>query len=66
VDSQTASASEIFAAALIDNERAICMGTTTVGKNVAQVYLYLNNIYICIPMYLYIYICIHVYKCKLY
>ena len=37
VDSQTASASEIFAAALIDNNRATCMGSRTVGKNVAQV-----------------------------
>lgn len=37
VDSQTASASEIFAAALIDNNRATCMGCRTVGKNVAQV-----------------------------
>ena len=37
VDSHTASASEIFAAALIDNNRATCMGSKTLGKNVAQV-----------------------------
>lgn len=38
VDSHTASASEIFAAALIDNNRATCMGSKTLGKNVAQVF----------------------------
>ena len=37
VDSQTASASEIFVAALMDNNRATCMGCKTVGKNIAQV-----------------------------
>ena len=37
VDSQTASASEIFASALIDNSRAVSVGSRTVGKNVAQV-----------------------------
>lgn len=37
VDSQTASASEIFASALLDNSRAISVGSITVGKNVAQV-----------------------------
>lgn len=37
VDSQTASASEIFVAALVDNKRATCMGSRTLGKNVAQV-----------------------------
>jgi C-terminal processing protease CtpA/Prc len=39
VDSHTASASEIFAAALIENKRATCMGSKTLGKNVAQVIL---------------------------
>jgi C-terminal processing protease CtpA/Prc len=39
VDSHTASASEIFAAALIENNRATCMGSKTLGKNVAQVIL---------------------------
>jgi C-terminal processing protease CtpA/Prc len=37
VDSQTASASEIFASALLDNSRAVSVGSITVGKNVAQV-----------------------------
>ena len=36
-DAQTASASEIFAAALRDNHRATSMGSKTLGKNVAQV-----------------------------
>ena len=40
VDSHTASASEIFVAALMDNNRATCMGSRTVGKNVAQVRRY--------------------------
>lgn len=47
VDSQTASASEIFAAALIDNDRAICMGSKTVGKNVAQViFFHILNVHL--------------------
>ena len=36
-DDMIASASEIFAAALMDHNRALCLGTKTVGKNVAQV-----------------------------
>lgn len=42
VDSRTASASEIFATALLDHHRAVAAGTRTVGKNVAQVKLLLN------------------------
>ena len=45
VDSQTASASEIFVAALMDNNRATCMGSRTVGKNVAQVRRYFLSLY---------------------
>ena len=36
-DSITASASEVLAAALIDNRRAISLGAKTFGKNLAQV-----------------------------
>lgn len=42
-DSNTASASEIFIASLQDNARAKCMGTRTVGKNVAQAMMMLSD-----------------------
>jgi len=42
-DESTASASEIFVAALQDNSRAKCMGTRTVGKNVAQAMMMLSD-----------------------
>lgn len=42
-DESTASASEIFVAALQDNLRAKCMGTRTVGKNVAQAMMMLSD-----------------------
>lgn len=42
-DSNTASASEIFIASLQDNARAKCMGTRTVGKNVAQAMIMLSD-----------------------
>ena len=43
VDGKTASASEILAAALVDNNRAVCMGTKTVGKNMAQAIVRLSD-----------------------
>jgi C-terminal processing protease CtpA/Prc len=43
VDTQTASASEIFVAALLDHRRAACMGTNTLGKNVAQAIMTLSD-----------------------
>lgn len=42
-DETTASASEIFIAALQDNNRAKCMGGRTVGKNVAQAMMTLSD-----------------------
>jgi carboxyl-terminal processing protease len=42
-DGNTASASEIFIASLQDNARAKCMGTRTVGKNVAQAMMMLSD-----------------------
>ena len=46
VDGRTASASEILVAALRDNQRATTMGSTTVGKDVAQVryFRYYDNL----------------------
>ena len=43
MDGRTASASEIFAAALVDHQRAITAGSRTVGKNVAQVHIYTSQ-----------------------
>ena len=43
VDGKTASASEILTAALVDNSRAICMGSRTVGKNMAQAIVRLSD-----------------------
>ncbi len=42
-DETTASASEIFIAALQDNNRAKCMGGRTVGKNIAQAMMTLSD-----------------------
>ena len=41
-DSNTASASEVLASALIDSGRAVSLGSKTLGKNVAQVHLIIN------------------------
>lgn len=43
VDGKTASASEILTAALVDNQRAVCMGSKTVGKNMAQAIVRLSD-----------------------
>eukprot|EP01041_Mallomonas_annulata_P010454 gene10454-21814_t len=43
VDGRTASASEILVAALRDHERATTMGSTTVGKDVAQALMVLSD-----------------------
>ena len=42
-DTRTASASEIVAAALRDNGRAVLLGTRTLGKNVAQAIMVLSS-----------------------
>lgn len=42
-DESTASASEIFIAALQDHNRAKCMGSRTVGKNIAQAMMTLSD-----------------------
>jgi carboxyl-terminal processing protease len=42
-DSASASASEIVAAALRDNNRAVIAGTRTLGKNVAQAIMILSS-----------------------
>lgn len=42
-DARTASASEVVAAALRDNKRAIIVGTTTLGKSVAQAVMILSS-----------------------
>lgn len=43
VDGRTASASEILTAALVDNHRAACVGSKTVGKNMAQAIVRLSD-----------------------
>ncbi|MCB2107068.1 MAG: PDZ domain-containing protein [Rhodobacteraceae bacterium] len=43
VDGKSASASEILAAALIDNERAVVVGTNTLGKGSVQTLIRLPN-----------------------
>lgn len=43
VNGNTASAAEMFAAALIDNGVAIAIGTTTYGKGIGQTYLPVGN-----------------------
>ena len=42
-DARTASASEVVAAALRDNKRAILFGTRTLGKSVAQAVMILSS-----------------------
>ena len=43
IDKDTASASEVFTTALMDNYRAIVAGTTSLGKNVAQALIRLSD-----------------------
>ena len=43
MDRHTASASEIMIAALVTNKRAVSMGTSTRGKNVAQALVQMSD-----------------------